>query len=145
MGALMRFAHDIPNMFEDFLSNLEVQKAKLQVTYASAKQRRSFAVSTKAALFTELLQAKQALHDNNDDASQGEVRYVQTALKCAEEKLEVATKEEKDALSTLQSVCDNITEGRKAHRVLEKHFIYNNGSGMYSSCHKFFYNTCYNF
>lgn len=133
----MHFARDIPKMCEGILSNLELRKAKLLVAYNGAKQKRSFAFSTKAALFTELLQAKQALLDNNDDKTQGEVRYAQTALKCAEEKQEIAAKEENDALSALQSVCDNITEGRKAHRVLEKHFIFNNGSGMTNSFHKF--------
>jgi hypothetical protein len=44
-------------------------------------------------------------------------------LKFAEDKLEVVVEEEKEAFSALQAACFKHEDGRKAHRVLQEHFL----------------------
>lgn len=133
VAAIMQFQSDIPTMCKTVICNLKLQKAELQVAVDSAHDQASFAKSTKSELKSELLQANQALVEKDDDANQGEVRYIQSALRCAESKEQVAKEKEKEALATLEALCTRIEERRKAHGILEKHFKFSNGSGTYSS------------
>lgn len=118
-------------MCKTVICNLELERAELQVALDSARDQASFAKITKSELHSELVQANRALVDKETDVTKGEVRYIQTALRCAESKVTVAMKKEKDAVDRLSALCIKIEEKRKAHKILEEHlqFCYHLGHG----------------
>lgn len=74
--ALLQFGIENPNMDECVISNLELQKVKLQEAFEIARDEASIARSTKTDLNSQLVFAKMALLHKDDDATQREVWYV---------------------------------------------------------------------
>lgn len=127
----MEFQPEILIMCEKVIQDLELRRSELQVKLKTLGDQASFANSTQRELNTELDLANRALVDKNDDATQGEVRYLHSALRCAESKVTVAMEKEKETSDTLTALCKTIEEKRKANRILKEHFQFSTGSGTY--------------
>lgn len=118
-------------MCETVIKDLDLRRSELQVKLKTLGDQASFANWTQSELNTELDLANRALVEKNDDATQGEVRYLQSALRCAESKLTVAMEKEKETSDTLTALCKKIEEKRKANGILQEHFQSCTGPGTY--------------